>query len=122
MGGDDYVDIPATSPTSAGGQSEQSLTSVEPQAPARRIQGDYGFQIMAGNSQASNMRLARADYSAPRISSLSPEGPGRLSGMMLRGDYLINFDGGSRALDPLTSFFSIHAGTERAAHSQITKH
>lgn len=103
VAGDDFIDIPAVSPAPAGGsspKSDQSVGAMEPQAPARRLKGDYGFQIMAGTSQGSNMRLARADYGAPRISSLSPEGPGRLSGMVLRGDYLINFDGDSQTLNP----------------------
>lgn len=39
------------------------------------------------------MRISRADYAAPRISWLAPEGPARLSGQVLRGDYLLAFDG-----------------------------
>lgn len=35
----------------------------------------------------------RGDYSAPRVSYLAPEGPARLSGQMLRGDFLIAFNG-----------------------------
>jgi hypothetical protein len=73
---------PVTPQTARGRHQQQ-----QPQ-PSK---GDLGFQIMVMYDPRSKTK--GPDYNAPRISYLAPEGPARLSGQMLRGDYLISFHG-----------------------------
>jgi hypothetical protein len=82
------IPVPGASPRETPREpSTPKSARNRPQQP----KGDLGFQIMVMYDPRSKTK--GPDYNSPRISYLAPEGPGRLSGQMLRGDYLISFHG-----------------------------